>query len=134
MVLLPRKRLPVRRRSFPCGTTSTTPVSRGSHPHSQIAWLGGRRRELTSLQSRFLRQFAGSVVPSMWTPFRVEACVKGNHPDPWITILAGSKKDNTAITVADYSKMIRAKDRTLIAKLIRLRFSERYLDPALDNP
>jgi hypothetical protein len=60
--------------------------------------------------------------------------VKGHNPDPWLTILAGSKKDGTATTVRDYSGMIRAKDRALIAKLIRLRFSERYLDPALDNP
>lgn len=60
--------------------------------------------------------------------------MKGSNPDPWITILAGSKKDGTAITVRDYSGMIRARDRAAIAKLIRLRFSERYLDPALDNP
>jgi len=65
---------------------------------------------------------------------RVGACVNGQNPDPWITILAGSKKDNTAITVRDYSDMICAKDRARIAKLIRLRFSERYLDPVLHNP
>src|SRR5438093_1375487 len=55
-----------------------------------------------------------------------------NH-DPWDTILAGSRKNKTAITVRDYSGMLKAKDRTCIAVLIRLRFSERYLDPALDN-
>jgi hypothetical protein len=57
--------------------------------------------------------------------------VKGTNPDPWITILAGSKKSGTAITVRKYSEMIRARDRAGIAKLIRLRFSERYLDPVL---
>jgi hypothetical protein len=60
--------------------------------------------------------------------------VHGHNPDPWITVLAGSKRDNTAITVADYAKLVRARDRARIAKLIHLRFSERYLDPALDNP
>jgi hypothetical protein len=59
--------------------------------------------------------------------------VSGHNPDPWATILAGSKKDNTAITVRDYSNMIRTKDRAGIAKLIRLRFEERYLEPAMDN-
>ena len=60
--------------------------------------------------------------------------MKGHNPDPWITILAGSKKAKTAITVRDYSGMVRAKDRALIAKLIRLRFTERYLEPVLDSP
>lgn len=60
--------------------------------------------------------------------------MQGHNSDPWITILAGSKKDKTAVTVADYAKMVRARDRALIAKLIHVRFSERYLDPALDNP
>jgi hypothetical protein len=60
--------------------------------------------------------------------------VKGHTSDPWSTILAGSKKESTAITVRDYAGMVRVQDRALIAKLIRLRFSERYLDPALDNP
>ena len=56
------------------------------------------------------------------------------NPDPWITILAGSKTDGTAITVRDYSTMHGGKDRVKIADLIRLRFTERYLNPALDNP
>lgn len=56
------------------------------------------------------------------------------NPDPWITIVAGSKSLGTAITVRDYSDMHAAKDRTKIAGLIRTRFAERYLDPALDNP
>lgn len=60
--------------------------------------------------------------------------MKTPNPDPWITILAGAKADGTAITVRDYSNMHSAKDRTKIADLIRLRFSERYLDPVLDNP
>ena len=60
--------------------------------------------------------------------------VSGNNSDPWITILAGSTRDKTAITVRDYSQMVRAKDQAAIANLIRLRFSERYLDPAMDNP
>jgi hypothetical protein len=60
--------------------------------------------------------------------------VSGQNPDPWATILAGSKKKGTAITVRSYSHMIRAKDRVGIANLIRLRFSERYLEPAMDNP
>lgn len=34
----------------------------------------------------------------------------------------------------DYSSLHGAKDRLKIAGLIRLRFTERYLDPALDNP
>ena len=60
--------------------------------------------------------------------------MKHNWPDPWDTILAGSKKDKSAITVRDYADMLQKRDRTGIARLIRLRFSERYLDPALDNP
>ena len=60
--------------------------------------------------------------------------MKYNDPDPWHTILAGSKMDKTAITVRDYSVMLKKRDGAGIARLIRLRFSERYLDPALDNP
>ena len=60
--------------------------------------------------------------------------MKTPNPDPWITILAGSKVDGTAITVRDYSTLHGATDRPKIAGLIRLRFTERYLDPALDNP
>ncbi len=60
--------------------------------------------------------------------------MSGQSPDPWATILAGSKKNNTAITVRNYAHMIGTKDRAGIADLIRLRFSERYLDPAMDNP
>ena len=60
--------------------------------------------------------------------------MKSPNPDPWITILAGSKPDGTAITVRDYSTLHGATDRSKIAGLIRLRFTERYLDPALDNP
>ncbi len=56
------------------------------------------------------------------------------NPDPWITILAGSKAGHTAITVRDYSGMHTAQKQKDIAGLIRLRFAERYLDPALDNP
>lgn len=59
--------------------------------------------------------------------------MKTPNPDPWITILAGSRVDGTAITVRDYSSLHGAKDRPKIAGLIRLRFTERYLDPALDN-
>ena len=56
------------------------------------------------------------------------------NPDPWATILAGSRKDNTTITVRNYAHMLKRKDGAGIAKLIRLRFSERYLDPVLNNP
>lgn len=56
------------------------------------------------------------------------------NPDPWVTILAGSKSAGTAITVRDYADMHYAKDRSKIAGLIRSRFVERYLAPALDNP
>ncbi len=58
------------------------------------------------------------------------------NPDPWDTILAGSRQANTAITVRGYSRMLKNKDSPGIAGLIRLRFSERYLDPVdpeLDN-
>lgn len=54
-------------------------------------------------------------------------------PDPWATVLAGSKVKGTAVTVRDYAEMHRAKDRQKIADMISLRFTERYLDPALDN-
>jgi hypothetical protein len=54
--------------------------------------------------------------------------------DPWDIILAGSRKEKTAITVREYAGMLKSRDRAGIARLIRLRFSERYLDPALDNP
>lgn len=60
--------------------------------------------------------------------------MKTLNPDPWTTILAGSRAAGTAITVRDYSALHAAKDRRGIADLIRLRFTERYLDPALDNP
>jgi hypothetical protein len=53
--------------------------------------------------------------------------------DPWDTILAGSRENNTVVTLRAYSSMVKAKDRSGIAKLIRLRFSERYLDPVLDS-
>jgi hypothetical protein len=56
------------------------------------------------------------------------------NPDPWVTILAGSPTDKTTITVRNYAYMLQSKDRAGIANLIRLRFSERYLNPALDNP
>jgi hypothetical protein len=59
------------------------------------------------------------------------------NPDPWDTILAGSRQTKTAVTVLGYSRMLKSRDRAGIAELIRLRFSERYLDPVdpkLDNP
>jgi hypothetical protein len=54
--------------------------------------------------------------------------------DPWSTILAGSKKQGTAITIRNYAGMLRAKDQAGISQLIDLRFRERYLNPAVDNP
>ena len=60
--------------------------------------------------------------------------MSGQDPVPWGMILAGSKKNGNAISVRDYADMIRAKDRAGIAGLIHLRFSERYLEPAMDNP
>jgi hypothetical protein len=59
--------------------------------------------------------------------------VKHSTPGPGI-ILAGSKKGKNAITIRHYSDMLKERDRTRIAQLIQLRFRERYLDPALDNP
>jgi hypothetical protein len=56
------------------------------------------------------------------------------NPDQWITILAGSNSAATASTVQDDANMHAAKDGIKIAGLIRSRFTERYLDPALDNP
>src|SRR5262245_30962299 len=56
------------------------------------------------------------------------------NPDPWTTILAGSDSGTTAITVRDYANMHAAKERSNIADLIVIRFTERYLEPALDNP
>ncbi len=55
------------------------------------------------------------------------------NPDPWATVLAGSKAEGTAITVKDYARLHGARDGRRIADMIRLRFTERYLDPALDN-
>lgn len=59
--------------------------------------------------------------------------MKTTNPDPWVTLLAGSKSGGTAVTVHDYSNLHAAKDRAKIADMIQLRFNERYLDPALDN-
>ena len=59
--------------------------------------------------------------------------VRSKEHDPWDTILAGSRGKKTAVTVRDYSRMLKARDRTGIAALIRLRFNERYLDPVLDG-
>ena len=59
--------------------------------------------------------------------------MKSFDPDPWATILAGSKADGTAITAKDYAKLHAARDRQKIVQMIHLRFTERYLDPALDN-
>lgn len=56
------------------------------------------------------------------------------NPDPWITILAGSRSAGTAMTVRDYADWHAARDRGKIAGLIHSRFSERYLEPALDSP
>jgi hypothetical protein len=54
--------------------------------------------------------------------------------DPWQVCLAGSVIDQTAVTVRGYAALLKARDREGIANLIRLRFRERYLDPALLNP
>lgn len=54
--------------------------------------------------------------------------------DPWATILAGSKNAQTAITVKDYARLQGKRDCRGIADMIRLRFTERYLDPSLENP
>lgn len=54
-------------------------------------------------------------------------------PDPWVTVLAGSEWDGSAVTVRDYSNLHAAKGRAKIANMISLRFTERYLEPALDN-
>ena len=59
--------------------------------------------------------------------------MKRSTPGPG-TILAGSKKAGNAITIRHYSDMLRERDRARIAQMIQLRFRERYLDPALDNP
>jgi len=59
--------------------------------------------------------------------------MKAFDPDPWATVLAGSKSDKTAVTIKDYALLHGARDRQKIAEMIRLRFTERYLDPALDN-
>lgn len=59
--------------------------------------------------------------------------MKTLNSDPWATVLAGSNANRTAITVKGYAKLHAAKDRQKIADMIRLRFTERYLDPALDN-
>lgn len=59
--------------------------------------------------------------------------MKTLDPNPWATVLAGSTAEGTAITVKGYSNLHAARDRQRIAEMIRLRFTERYLDPALDN-
>jgi hypothetical protein len=43
--------------------------------------------------------------------------LKTPNPDPWITILAGVKREGTAVTILDYSTMHGAKDRAKIAHL-----------------
>lgn len=60
--------------------------------------------------------------------------MKHSIPGPSAIILAGSERGKNAITVRHYSDMLKERDRAHIAQLIQLRFRERYLDPALDNP
>lgn len=60
--------------------------------------------------------------------------LKTINPDPWATILAGSESEGSGVTIRDYSNLYAARDRAKIASLIRLRFTERYLDPALESP
>lgn len=50
------------------------------------------------------------------------------HPDPWAVQLA------SGFTVRQYSDLVANKSIHDIAGLIRKRFQERYLEPALDNP
>ena len=49
-------------------------------------------------------------------------------PDPTSTRLAGD------ITVGQYADMVSRRDRSAIAEPVRLRFTQRYLEPILDNP
>jgi hypothetical protein len=60
--------------------------------------------------------------------------VRNTDPDPWLTCLAGLKSAGNEITVRQYADMYGKKDRSGIANLMRRRFEERYLEPALDNP
>lgn len=60
--------------------------------------------------------------------------MKAPNPDPWITILAGSKAEGTHVTVRDYYALHAAKNGPKIAGMIHLRFVERYLEPVLDSP
>ena len=52
----------------------------------------------------------------------------------WATVIAGSRRRGTAITVRDYKRLHQRRDRVAIADMVRLRFEERYLQPVLGNP
>src|ERR1051326_900906 len=56
-----------------------------------------------------------------------------SNDDPWLTVLAGKHSDQSAITVRKYADLRTNAEQQLIADMLHRRFTERYLDPALDN-